>query len=344
MIPSVLLSATLTFTATATGVEKGTAVEFAFAGKDSDRAYETMFLLDDTVDGFCEKLEMAGVPRGKPTDPAACRLWPVGCQLSFEPPLETYIAGKMPEGLPPAIPIYTGGTRLADGRCDAGTNMPLSVYSHYTLAQSPIVCNGIFNQGLVYNSFTAAKTLKKGTRVTFTVSGDAKSMPRPIHLTVRPGSGVELVKRLREESDKGDIDVLLGFADELSVAEATALSAAVASVDSTRVKLNGCSNVFYRSFLPLEKWRDRRERLVQPFELTIGEPDDTLVFIEEDWSVEGDDPKLTPKFISFSDAVNHPRTDTCLIYASPTTTVGRVTAAMRKLRDSKVLNWYVFAK
>ena len=45
-----LIAAALTFTATATGVEKGTAVEFFFAGKNTDRDYETMFLLDESID------------------------------------------------------------------------------------------------------------------------------------------------------------------------------------------------------------------------------------------------------------------------------------------------------
>ena len=56
-----LIAAALTFTATATGVEKGTAVEFFFAGKNTDRDYETMFLLDESIDSFCSKLEKARV-------------------------------------------------------------------------------------------------------------------------------------------------------------------------------------------------------------------------------------------------------------------------------------------
>jgi len=343
MMLSVLLSASLTFTATATGVEKGTAVEFVFAGKDSDRAYETMFLLDDTVDAFCAKLEKAGIPRGRPSDPSACRLWPTGCTLTFEPSLGEFVAGKMPEGLPNADAIYTGGTRLMDGRCDAGTNMPLSVFCTYTLSQSPIVYNGIYNQGIVYNSFTAAKTLKKGDRYTFTVSGDARTMPRTLHLTVKPGNGGEIIKQLRTASASGEIDVLVGFADNLTVAEAAGVSSVLASIDSPHVKLNGFTNIFYRSFVPLEKWRDRQERLQQPFELTIGEPDQ-LVFIDEDWSVEGNDPKLTPKTITFAEATKYPKTDACLIYADATTTVARVTASMRKLGKCKIRNWYVFQK
>ena len=100
-----ILAATLTFTATATGVEKGTAVEFAFAGRNTDRDYETMFLIDDSVDAFCQKLEQAGFPRGKPTDTAACDLWPVGCPIAFDPPLTNFISVTLPQGFAAAHPI-----------------------------------------------------------------------------------------------------------------------------------------------------------------------------------------------------------------------------------------------
>ena len=338
-----ILAATLTFTATATGVEKGSPVEFAFAGRNTDRDYETMFLIDDSVDGFCQKLERAGFPRGKPTDGRTCRLWPVGCPVSFDPPLTNFIAETMPEGLPAARPIYTGGTRLEDGRCDAGTNMPASVFSFYSLAQSPIVFDGVYDQGAVYGAFSANKTLKKGERISFTVKLENETPPKALRLTVRPGNSSVILNRLRSESGKGAVDALVGFSDDLTVAEATAMANALSVVDSVRTKINGCSNIFYRAFLPLVKWRDRKERLVQPFELTIGDPDH-LLFIDEDWTVEGSDPKLTPRKISFADVAKHPRTDTCFIFTSANTTIGRIWASMQKLKGSNVRNWYVFAE
>ena len=338
-----ILAATLTFTATATGVEKGSPVEFAFAGRNTDRDYETMFLIDDSVDGFCQKLERAGFPRGKPTDGRTCRLWPVGCPVSFDPPLTNFIAVSMPEGLPAARPIYTGGTRLENDRCDAGTNMPAAVFSLYSLAQSPVAFDGVYDQGTVYGAFTARKALKKGERVSFTVKLENATPPKPLHMTVRPGNSTEVLNRLRVESERGAVDALIGFSDDLTVAEAAAMANALSVVDSVRTKINGCSNIFYRAFLPLVKWRDRRERLVQPFELTLGDPD-RLVYIDEDWTVEGSDPKLTPREISFADAAKHPKTDTCFIFAPAHATVARITASMAKLKGSRVKNWYVFTE
>lgn len=337
-----ILAVSITFTATATGVEKGTPVEFIFAGRDTDRDYESMFLVDGSVKELCDRLEKAGVPRGRPVDADRCRLWPVGCRISFEPSLGGFVDVKMPEGLAAADPIYTGGTRKQDGSCEADKDMPSSVFSAYSLSQSPIVYNGIFDQGAVYGSFTAGRKLKRGERIAFTVTADPATFPRTLHLTVRPGNSVEVLKTLREESEKGEVDALIGFDETLTISEATAVANALATIDSPRVKINGCTNIFYRSFLPLVKWRDRKERLVQPFELTIGEPD-KLVFIEEDWSVEGNDPKLTPRQITFDEAAQKDRTDTCFVFASPDTRLSKVLSSMANLKGAKVKNWYVFA-
>ena len=302
-----------------------------------------MFLIDDTVDELCRKLEQAGLPCGRPTDADSCRLWPVGCTLRFEPALTNFISVSAQDANALLSPVYTGGTRLKDGSREANTNMPASVYSTYLLAQSPIVPNGVADQGAVYGSLTANKVLKKGERLSFTVSWDPTSMPRAVHLTVAPGNAVEIFKRLRAESEKGEVDALIGFSDDLTVAEATAAANALATIDSARVKINGCTNIFFRSFLPLVKWLDRQERLVQPFELTLGDPDQ-LVFIEEDWSGEGEDPKLTPKNIPFAEAVNHSRTDTCFIFTTAETRLSRLRDAMSKLGNAKVRNWYVFTR
>ena len=338
---SAILAASLTFTATATGVEKEVPVEFVFAGSNTDRDYESMFLLDGTIDEFCSKLEGAGLPRGIPTDVQACRLWPVGCTLRFEPALTNFISCSAQHAPALLAPVYTGGTRLKDGSCEANTNMPASVFSTYLLAQSPVVPNGTDDQGAVYGAFKPLKKMKKGERVTFTVSWDERTMPRSVHQTFTPVTAAEVFKRLRDESEKGEVDALVGFADEMTVAEATAAANALATVDSARVKINGVTNIFYRSFLPLVKWLDRKERLVQPFELTLGDADE-LVFINEDWSVDGPDPKLTLVPIPFEDAAQHERTTTCFIFATPETRLSRIREAMAKMKGSKVQSWYVF--
>lgn len=345
MIVSTLLAAALTFTATATGVDKNTPVEFLFVGRDSDRQYEAMFVLDETVTDFCNRLEKAGLPRGRPTDISQCRLWPVGCPVEFDPPFGRSVSSSSPEGHPPAQFVYTGGRRTEKGDCQSDSEMPAAVASFYTLAQSPFVLNGIFDQGAVYGSFKAAETLKKGDRASFSVRWDPSQNPRHLDLTVRPGNAKELVQTLKEASAQGELDVTVGFDGELTVSEATAVATMLSSVDSTRVKLNGCSNIFYRAFAPMVRWLDRQERVQQPFELTLEKDgSEKLLFIEEDWNVEGDDPKLTPKEISFDAAALHDKTDTCFIFADKNEKVARVLSVMKKLQTSKIRNWYVFSR
>ena len=341
---AILLAASLTFTASATGVGKGTPLEFFFVGRDSDRDYEAMFVLDEPMDALCKRLEDAGLPRGAATDASTCRLWPVGCKMSFSPSPQTYVTTTMPEGLTPAPAIYTGGSRREDGTIAAASDMPSSFFSLYSLAQSPVVFNGIFEQGLVYGSHVCAVEVKKGTKVEFTATWDAATMPKHLDVTILPGQAASAIASLKEQSSSNELDVTVGFAPELTVAEATAAAKAIEVVDSVSVKINGLApnSLFYRAFLPSAQWTNRVARLVQPFELTITQSDEKLVFIEEDWTVPGDDPKLTPKTISYSDAASHPKTETCFIFISPDIRLSRLMECVRKMPKGQIVNWYVF--
>lgn len=339
-----LLAATFTFTATATGVEKGTPVEFMFVGPGSDRDYEAMFVLDQSVDEFCAGLEKSGIPRGKPVNAPSCNLWPVGVPLTLKPAMSEFVETKMPPELPLGSVIYTGGTRLMNGSCDATTNMPLAAFSTYTLPQSPLVFDGLYDQGTVYNCHFA-KEMKKGTRVSFSLTWDEKSATNPLSVTIRPGHITDALHSIKTASLTSPIDVLVDFEPDLTVQDAIQVSKALSVVDSVRVKINGCppGHLFYRAFLPLARWNDRQERLVQPFEYELLEGREQLTFISEDWTVDGNDPKLTPKIIDVADAKNYVQTDTCFIYASPDTKLERVYTAMSRLSDTGIKNWYIFS-
>ena len=342
---SILIAASLTFTATATGVEKGTPLEFLFAGRDSDRDYETVFLLDEPVGELCARLEKAGLPKGRPTSVKDCVLRPVGCRVELSPKMSDFVETEWPEGITPSAFVYTGGTRTEKGAPEANDEMPLSFCALYTLAQSPVVFGAVYAQGDVYGAHKAKSTLEKGTRRTFTLTWDEQTMPAHLDLAFAPGAAGDQILKIKSASERGDVDVCVSLEPALTVAEATRVAQTLSLVDSMHVKLNGRpeGRLFYRAFLPRAEWRDRAKRLAQPFELTVGATDDELVFVEEDWNVEGDDPKLTPKKIPFADAAKHPKTDTCFIYAAKETRLERVYAAMKKLQEAKILNWYVFA-
>ena len=340
------LAAAFTFTASATGVEKGTAVEFFFIGSDSDRAYEAMFTLDMPIAEFSRAIEKAGLRPGQPVEPDRCRVWPLGVPVALEPAIVQFASVDESGGVSLGRPIYTGGLRDADNVPVAASEMPASVFSLYSLNQSLFVPEGILEQGEAYGKFTARETLKKGARYAFTVSWNDADRPRHIDLHLKSGNSVALLKKLKEDSSVSNLDVLVSFDSELTVSEATSFAKALDLVDSVRVKITGCrpGSLFFRAFLPLVKWTERQNRMVQPFELTLAPDGDRLVFIDEDWSVEGDDPKLTPRTISFEEAISDKKTDTCFFFASPDTRLSRIYAAMDKLKGSNVCNWYVFAE
>jgi len=334
-----LLAAAYTFTASATGVEKGTPLEFLFAGKGSDRDYETMFVLDGSVGELCEGIEKSGIPRGRPVDATHCRLWPVGCRVTLQPPLADFVDSDIKDDL---RMIYTGGLRDPKGLVLADSEMPLAALCFYTLGQSPLVFDGLFDQGQVYNRHKAKVELKKGVRITFTISWDGNPGPEHLDLTVRPGNAPQLIERLKVVSAKGDVDVLISFADDLSVQEATAFAKSLSVLDSPRIRINGRSSdgFFYRAFLPLVKWRDRTERLTQPFEVIVGDPD-RILFIHEDWSGVGLDPKLSEESISYDDMKRQEKTDTVFFFTTGVTTVGRLAASLKHIPKT-VRNHYVY--
>ena len=343
---SILLAASLTFSATATGVEKGTPIEFLFAGKDSDRDYETMFILDEPVETLCARLEKAGMPKGSAVSVRDCNLWPVGCRVAFAPAMDEFVETKWPEGVEPSELVYTGGTRNEKGALDANEVQPLAFCALYTIGQAPILHNALYHQGVVYGAHTAKVTLEKGTKKTFTLTWDENTFPQRLAVTFAPGGASEQIRKIREVAAKGDVEVLADLDPSLTVGEAQRVAKALAVVDSVHVKINGRKpgRLFYRAFLPQDDWRDRQKRMAQPFELTIGAATNSFVFIEEDWTVEGDDPKLTPKEIPYADAAKHERTDTCFIFAGRETKLERLMAAMAELKGSRILNWYVFDK
>lgn len=339
---SLFLAAAFTFTATATGVEKGAPLEFMFAGKDTDRDYETMFLLDAPIDQFLTDLEKAGIPRGVPTDYESCRLWPVGVPLRLEPSLSDFVETEMPEGIPLGSIIYTGGMRLPTGVSDASTNMPAAVFALYSLAQSPLVFNGIYEQGLVYGAHKTKVTLKKGERLRFKLVWDEKTKVKRIERTIDRMNMRETFELLKRSSQDSELDVCIRFSDDLTTKEATLIANALESIDSIRIKINGRDkdDLFYRAFLPLVKWRDRKERLTQPFEITLGDPD-KIFFIEEDWSVEGDEPKLTERPISYEQMTEHIKTDTVFIFAQKNTTIRDLRKVLKQIPEF-VVNHYVY--
>ena len=346
MIALLAAACTYIFQATATGLEKGAPVEFLFVSKGSDRDYEALFIVDESVETFCKNIEKAGIPAGKAVDGKKCILWPVGVPLSLEPKMADFINTSLPDGYSPSDILYTGGARDEKGALyPESSNSHCSIFALYSLAHSPLVFSGIYPQGDVYGAYTAKKTLKKGEKVTFRLTWDGKTKPLQVQLDFKPGNAKENILKLKSFGNRS-LDVLATFSGDITVSEAKAAANALQSLDSVQIKINGTNDngLFYRAFLPLVKWSDRSERLLQPFELTLGDDKDELLYIEEDWSGESLNPKLTPKKIYFADAKKYKKTTTCFIYAKSDEKLSRIYEVKKRLAETSIINWYIFEK
>ena len=339
-------SGSVEFTASATGVEKGTTLEFMFVGESSDRAYEAMFTLDDSVAELSAAIEKCGIQRGSPIDVSRCRMWPVGPAVTLSPPLSDFVDSENPNDRPLAKTVYTGGSRNEKGIPLSGTEMPAAAFAFFNCPQSIIQFADTYPQGDVYGAHRCRVSMNKGERRTFRLSLAAKA-PTRINVRFDSTNLVSAISALKDAAEKGDVEAVVSFSPEMTISQATAAANALSVIDSRHVMVNGCPEreFFYRAFLPLVKWRDRQERLVQPFELTVDSDTASLVVIDDDWSGPGDDPKLTPRKIDFANAASeikkHNGLDTCLVYASPNEHLG----VLQKWRDKMpkaIVNWYIF--
>lgn len=334
----------ITFTASASGVRKGECVEFGFITKESDHAYEALFVLDDSIEDIENAIKKAGIPSGRPIDFSKCDLRSVGPIVELKPAITDFITFK--EGIKYQLPsiVHTGGARDEKGELLAKKATPQAFFSFFDCPQSPLVFDALFNQGDVYGNYLAKNDIQKGKQHTFALTWKGESM-KSLEYEFNKTNVAEVLIKIKEQSKNNILDVKLSFSPELSVFEATQLASAIHMIDSDRIKINGVKdgNIYYRAFQPLIKWLDRSERLLQPFELFLGEKD-KLLYIDEDWSTDSLDPKLSEKEISFSDSSKYTKTKTCFIYVNNSEKLSRIFEAMSKFKKGQVTNWYIFGR
>lgn len=341
----------VTFTATSTDCGMDTQLEFLFVGPGSDHDYESMFVTDSSVTEIAEAFRKAGIPVGRDIDEKGCRFWPVGCQLRMEPSFASMVKEMRGAAVPPII--FTGGLRDAKGVPEAETNMPAAVFALYNCRQSLIQLDDALDQSATYGRFQPGVKIPKGEKRTFTFSWNGEQGWESVDLALESGKIGEALVSLKKKSEKRELTVLPRFSPEMTLKEAADAATALSMIDSARVKINGFAEgqFFYRAFLPLEQWRDRKERLAQPPEVHFNDDGGfTVVRITEDWSdPNSTDPRLVVK--------EHPcktlaeaakladdftgNTLSALVYASPTTKLSRL-YDFRKAVKSGIVNWYMF--
>ena len=332
----------VTFTATSTDCGMDTALEFLFVGPGSDHGYESLFVTDDDAAEIAKAFERAGIPTGKGIDPAACRFWPTGGEISIEPSFTNLVREMRKEALPGII--YTGGKREPNGVPVAATNMPLAVFALYNCPQALIQFDDSLEQSTTYGRFQPAVKIKKGERRSFTITW--KGTPGALPFTARFESGAEKLKAtvltMQQAAAQRSLDVTTDFTGDLTLAEAIASARTLEALDSAKVRINGFvpGQFYYRSFLPLVKWRERSERLSQPLEIQLGE-NVRCIYIKEDWSGNTDEPKLIPQEIPLEKVSGVKNIDTVFFYADKSTKLEKFYALRDKMPKS-VRNWYLF--
>lgn len=310
LLASIVVSSNcVSFTTKATGVDITVPIEFAIAGPESDRDYESLFLTDDPMTNIVAAMRQAGIPTGKPYDLDKCHLWPIGPIVEFEPRIDSLLMIATNLDYQIYDTIYTGG----NGNID----MPQAVLSTYTCGQSIFTFDDSVEQGVAYGRFIARKQWKKGEPVAFKVTWKGKSTT----------------------------DTTPDFPAEKTLAEAVKYSKALAMFNSRTSKINGFNDgqFFYQAFLPKEAWRDRKERLVQPVEVKLTATNMVTTVIDEDWSVEGPDPKLTPRVVDFDKAFEEKKdaTNVVLFFAPGDTKLSKL-YELKKRIPASYKNFYVY--
>ena len=342
----------VSFAAAYTGCGMDTPLEFLIAAKGSEKDYESLFLSDANAGEIAAAFEKAGIKPGSPLDVAQCRVWPAGPSVAIDPPLEKLLAETSGAGFPEII--YTGGKRDAAGAPLAGAEQPFAVFCLYNMSQSLLQFDDSLDQSATYGRFRPGVKMKAGEKVLFTFALADAELCRKTTVDIEPGRAGDAIRRLRELAKDGkELDVLCGFSPEMTVKEAAETAAALAMLDSVQVKFNGTKEgqFYFRAYMPLEKWRDRKERLAQPPEVRFGEGGRIkVVEITEDWS---DPDTLAPRlgevareYASVDEAAKAAvalaeRTSTLLVFAPAGMKLARLYEFKRAAGD-KVKSWYVF--
>ncbi|MCR5414608.1 MAG: hypothetical protein K6F50_07775 [Kiritimatiellae bacterium] len=344
---------TVRFTAIAAGHDTDTDIEFLFAAPSSDHEYEALFLTESPLSEIAKAMDEAGIPRGKDFDRFAWRLWPVGEAIEMSPAFTNLLRETRGDPTPPAV--YTGGTRDASGKPVAETETPGAMFALYNCPQSMFQLDDSLGQSETYGRFRPAKRFEKGKKVEIALSWNGRPTHDNVTLRLEPGKLADAINTLKEKSSAAELDVLCDFSPSMTLAEAANVSAALATLDSPGVKFNGApaNQLYFRAYVPLEKWRDRRERLAQPPEVHfLADGSFKVCEIHEDWSDEESiDPKLSVTehpCATLADAASlassiGAKTYTIFVFAPPETRLEKI-FSLRSMVKGEILNWYVFCE
>lgn len=331
--------------AEAVGHNADMTMEFLVVGPKSNRAYESVTVSVAMPSDIARAMEWLGVSRGAGVDGRLFRFWPYGERVSAtirrvneDPqaarPLQSLITDAQKERplLGAGGVVFTGGA-WQDGVCGADTEQPSSVMALYNEPDTLFDVPFLASKGAAYGRCKLAEKMEYGALMEITL----RPMPLPdgsvramaLYVTAQPsenqetrmicsdntgavlkqGTLTEVLTWMKTLSDRGhDLFVTLTMSEELTLAQAADITRVFVLLDGKGLKLYGKTRegLYPRAFLPQAEWRKREGRTPQPFEVYLLGDTKKLTYIEEDWSGEGLDPKLTPKNYPFADVSELP--------------------------------------
>ena len=328
---------TVRLLAEAVGHAKGVTTEFLLVGPASDRAYEAAAVTIAKPSDIVQAMQsLGGLARGEGAGSRPFSFWPRGERMSVtvrnlsdpdgkEEPLQSLVSDTGGEPLLGSGIVFTGGRWDGDA-CLTDTQQPCSVISLYNDAQTIFDVPFQAPQGTVYGRISLAKPLPYGQLLEVTITSvlAKDGLPRVRQLEIwvaqkkdeifffypngEDRNFTDTLAWMKAKDAEGlDLFITLRMHDDLPLAKAIEVARVFCMLDGKGIKLDGrgSGDVYPRAFLPQEKWREREGRTPQPFEIHITPNADgtfakKLTFIEEDWTVEGLDPKLTPKDFPFN--------------------------------------------
>ena len=336
--------------AEAVGHRDGITAEFLLVGPLSDRAYESAAVTVAMPGDIARAVERLGIARGGCVGSRPFRFWPCGERFTATVrrldipdaparPLQTLVTDQ--ETAAPLLGegglVFTGGS-WDGGACLTDTNMPSSVISLYNESGTLFDVPFQVGQSEVYGRLSLAEMLPYGALLEIVLRPlmPQDGAPRVLPLTatatmtdgrvtltcadtkgnvLKRGELSEALTWLREQTAAGrEPFVTVAMDDAMPLKQATDVARVFDMLDGKGIKLDGKpkDGLYPKAFLPLEKWRERKDRHPQPFELHVtrgadGTPEKKLTFIEEDWTVEGLDPALTPREYPFGEWSEFPK-------------------------------------
>jgi hypothetical protein len=329
----------------AVGHDPDLTMEFLIIGPRSNRAYESVTVSVAAPSDIVRAMEWIGVPKGQGVDGRLFRFWPFGERVSAtiryvsEAPQKARPLQSLIKDVREETPLYgegglvfTGGSWV-DGVCEADTGQPSSVIALFNEPDTLFDVPFLASKGAAYGRSVLAEKMNYGDVMEVVL----KPMALPegvlrakrLYLTAQPsetndimivcadqkgevlkkGTLTEVLTWMKTLSERGhDLFVTLTMSDELTLMQAANVTRVFVLLDGKGLKLYGRSKegVYPRAFLPQDAWREREGRTPQPFEVYLLGDTKKLTYIEEDWSGESLDPKLTPKDYPFSEVSELP--------------------------------------